>query len=160
RPMFTHFKAAVAIVLAWQATTVALGQEAEEQDARVQQYAERLQPTLWKELEFVRQVCSNLKPELRPKVKAVGEAAVKQAAKSMGAFRQGQREVDKVSAVQAIRNALAQNLKESLSADEFAHYSEEMATRVSANRQATIMSVIGQLDGVLYLSQEQREKIS
>src|SRR5437763_16854493 len=53
-----------------------------ENDARVQQYVQMFQPALWKELDFVRQVCE-LTPQQRPKIKAAGDAAVKEAAKAM-----------------------------------------------------------------------------
>src|SRR5437762_11825854 len=51
-------------------------------DGRVQQYVQLLQPTMWRELDFVRQVC-DLTPEQRPKVKTAADAAVKEAAKAM-----------------------------------------------------------------------------
>ena len=53
-----------------------------EDDPRIQQYVQLLQPALWKELDFVRQVCE-LTPQQRPKIKAAGDAAVKEAAKAI-----------------------------------------------------------------------------
>ena len=50
-------------------------------DAQVQQwipqFTQQYQPVLMTELNFIRQMC-DLKPEQRPKIKAVGEASVKE----------------------------------------------------------------------------------
>src|SRR5207237_5331123 len=44
-------------------------------EARVQQYVQLLQPTMWRELDFVRQVC-DLTPQQRPKAKAADTPGV------------------------------------------------------------------------------------
>ena len=159
--MIAHRKLTTALALCLSSMATARGQDAAdkaaEQDARVQQYVQALQPALWKELDFIRQVC-DLKPAQRPKIKAAGEAAVKQGARSFVAPQQ--RSTTRIYAVQTIRDGLMKALKETLTAEEFAHYSEEAATRASALKRATVLSVVGQLDGILYLTQEQREKIS
>jgi hypothetical protein len=130
-----------------------------EQDARFQQNVQLLQPTLWKELDFVRQVC-DLKPEQRPKIKAAADAAVQQAAKNMATVRQGQSSNSQgIGAKQAIRDGILQALKETLPPQAFAHYSEEAATRASAVKRATILSVAAKLDDALFLTVEQRDKI-
>jgi hypothetical protein len=136
-------------------------EKAAEQDGRIQQYVQMLQPAMWKELDFVRQIC-DLKPEQRPKIKAAGEAATKQAARNMvnPQLVRGQRPNTQFTAGQIIREGLTKALQETLSAEDLARFNDEVAKRVAAHKQATITNVVGQLDGVLYLNKEQREKIT
>jgi len=130
-----------------------------DQDAQLQQNIQLLQPTLWKELDFVREVCE-LKPEQRPKIKTAADSAVQQAAKNMAGVRQGQSSNAQANAAkQSIRDDIAKALQETLSPEAFAHYSEEAATRASAVKRATILSVAAKLDDALYLTAEQRDKI-
>jgi len=135
---------------------VACGQD-QEQDARVQQYVQLLQPAMWRELDFVRQVC-DLTPEQRPKVKAAAEVTVKEAAKAM---LQPQRQARSMptAAAQMIHDNVYEALKKTLTPQQLDHYSAEDASRTAATKHATIRSVVSQLDGALYLTKEQREQI-
>jgi hypothetical protein len=133
----------------------ALSQD-EAQDARVQQYVQLLQPAMWRELDFVRQVC-DLTPEQRPKIKTAADASVKEAAKAM--FQpQGAR--FPATASQKIHDGVYEALKKTLTAEQLKKYSAEDASRTDATKQATIDSTISQFDGALYFNPEQREKIA
>ena len=138
-------------------TALARGQDPA-QDARVQQYVQMLQPAMWRELDFVRQVC-DLAPEQRPKVKAAADAAVKEAAKAM---LQPQRQARSMptAAAQMIHDGVHEALKMILTSEQLENYSAEDASRTAATKHATISGVVSQLDGVLFLNAEQREKIT
>src|SRR5256885_11788414 len=72
-------------------------------DAQLQQYVQLLQPAMWQELNFIRQVC-DLTPEQRPKIRAAADVAVKEGAK---AVLQPQRAVrSQATAGAAIRDSL------------------------------------------------------
>src|SRR2546425_6387578 len=87
-----RFKKIATCLLLALAASVSRGQEAAPpvrnlaliagDEGRIQQYVQLLQPTMWRELDFIRQVC-DLTPEQRPKVKTAADAAVKEAAKAM-----------------------------------------------------------------------------
>src|SRR5258708_5556351 len=51
-------------------------------DAQLQQYVQLLQPAMWQELNFIRQVC-DLTAEQRPKIRTAADAAVKEGAKAV-----------------------------------------------------------------------------
>jgi hypothetical protein len=135
---------------------LAFGQD-EANDAQLQQYVQLLQPAMWRELDFVRQVC-NLTPEQRPKVKAAADAAVKKAAKAI-TRPQGGVQSHPTAAAQMIRDSVADELKKSLTPQQLEHYADEDAGRTAARKDATIRSVVSKLDGAMYLTNEQREKI-
>jgi hypothetical protein len=136
--------------------TPARGQE--EADGRVQQYVGLLMPSMWQELDFVRQVC-DLTPEQRPKVKAAGEAAVRVAAKNM---LQPQRAGGHLptAGVQTIHDGIHTALEKTLTTEQLERYLAEDASRTAATKQATISHVVSRLDGIMFLTKEQREKIT
>jgi hypothetical protein len=125
-------------------------------DARLQQYVQLLQPTMWRELDFVRQVC-DLTPEQRPKVKSAADAAVKEAAKAM---LKPQRQPQQVFAAKLVREGLNEALKKTLSAEQLEKFTAEETSREAAMKKAAIQGVVSQIDGALFLSKEQREKIT
>src|SRR5262249_12872811 len=92
-------------------------------DGRVQQYIQLLQPTMWRELDFVRQTC-NLTPEQRPKVKSAADAAVKEAAKAM---LKPQRQPTTMIATKAVRDGIQDALKQTLTADQLELFKTEAA---------------------------------
>lgn len=124
-------------------------------DGRVQQYVQLLQPTMWRELDFVRQTC-DLTPDQRPKVKAAADAAVKEAARAM---LKPQRQPTTMIASKAVRDSIHDALKQTLTADQLEHFKTEATAREAATKKAAIQSVVSQIDGALFLTQEQREKI-
>jgi hypothetical protein len=129
---------------------------AQADDGRIQQYVQLLQPTMWRELDFVRQVC-DLTPEQRPKLKAAADAAVKDAAKAM---LKPQRQPMTIIATKAVRDGIQDALKNTLTADQLDNFKAEAASRDAAIKKAAIQSLVSQIDGALFLSQEQRGKIS
>lgn len=124
-------------------------------DAQAQQYEQMLQPKKWRELEFIKQTC-NLTPQQRPTIKAAADASVKQAAKellrNMRAGNQGDVGV-------YIRKDLVKVLEKTLTPEQLVRYNEEAARRSAAVKKTTIRSTVALLDGYLYMSREQRDKI-
>jgi hypothetical protein len=121
-----------------------------------------LQPTLWAELDFIRQVCP-LTPEQRPKIKAAGEEGLKQAARHIGLPQQrvisNRASGTQMAAARTIRAALSKALEEALPQEEFEKYSEEALHRTNHRKQAAILNVVARLDALLCFSAEQREKL-
>lgn len=154
------------------ATYLVRGQDAEEArqqqlDARLQQYVQLLTPSMWNELDLVRQIC-DLTPEQRPVVKAAAEAAVKEAAKVI-VQPQAVGVRNQIAVVQrsqptygnqVIHDKLSESLKTILNEDQWKHYEQEDAARTAAKRKTTITATVALLDNAVYLSHEQREKIS
>src|SRR3954453_8694454 len=106
-------------------------------DAQLQQYVQLLQPAMWQELNFIRQVC-DLTPEQRPKIRAAADVAVKDGAK---AVLQPQRanvngvmvvRSQPTSGAQAIRDSLHETLKKTLTSEQLKRYEAEDAKRTEA----------------------------
>ena len=133
----------------------AVAAQEEQLDAQAQQYVQMMQPAMWRELDFVRQTC-DLTPDQRPKVKAAADAAVKEAAKAM---LKPQRQPTTMIASKAVRDGIHHALKQTLTADQLEHFKIEAAAREAATKKAAIQSVVSQIDGALFLTQDQREKI-
>lgn len=140
-------------------------------DAQVQQwipqFTQQYQPILMTELNFIRQMC-DLKPEQRPKIKAMGEASVKEVvrrlAEQQGRAMRGvnfvEREAAPADPRKFIRDALAKVLKETLTEDQMAKYTEEATKRTALRKRTAIQSAVALLDGTLCLTAEQRDKIT
>jgi hypothetical protein len=129
----------------------------EEADGRVQQYVQLLLPSMWQELDFVRQVC-DLKPDQRPKVKAAADAAVKVAAKHMVQPQRAGGHMPNAGA-QEIHDSIRATLEKTLTSEQLERYVAEDTSRTAATKQATIRHAVSRLDGAMFLTQEQREKI-
>jgi hypothetical protein len=129
----------------------------ERDDARVQQYVQMLQPVLWTELEFVRQICV-LAPHQRPKIKAAAEASMEDAARYF-TVHQARTQAMQSQAIQKIRARLTEALREALEPQQFDDFLEEAEQRIAHRKQTAILSAISQLDGVLCLTPQQREKL-
>jgi len=127
-------------------------------DAQAMQYEQMLRPKMWRELEFIKQH-GDLTREQRPPIKAAAEAGVKKAAKEVVQQfqRPGNQQADP-SAV--IRKDLLATLEKALSKEQMSHYQEGAARRAAALKKTTIRSVVSQLDGFLYLTREQRDKVT
>lgn len=129
-------------------------------DAQAMQYEQMLKPKMWKELEFIRQTC-DLTREQRPKIKAAALASTKTAAKQLLQQMQrpqppGQENLPALT----IRKDLQKTLETTLTKEQLATYQEAVAKRSAALKATTIKSVVSQLDGFLYLTREQRDKIT
>lgn len=126
------------------------------QDARLQQYVQLLTPAMWHELNFIRQVC-DLTPEQRPKIRAAADVATKEGAKAvLKPIRGGSQPT---IGAQAIRDSLHEALKQTLTSEQLERFETEDAKRTEVLKQTTILGVVMQLDGALFLSNEQREKL-
>ncbi len=148
------------------AAVKAAQQGAAQNDAMVQQWLQQFRPILQTELTFIRQMC-DLAKEQRPKIKAAGEASLLDAAMKFAKSQQPGRV--RVGGAVAntqpeprtiIREGLAQALKETLTPEQMARYTEEATARAAQHKRAAILSVVSRLDGLLCLTAEQREEIS
>jgi hypothetical protein len=126
-------------------------------DAQLQQYVQLLQPVMWQELDFIRQVC-DLTPEQRPKIRSAADMALKDGAKAVLQPQRGGRSQTTVGA-QAVHDSLLGDLKKTLTTEQLERYEAEDAKRAEATKQAVILGVVAQFDGALFLSKEQREKM-
>jgi hypothetical protein len=125
------------------------------EDPRIQHYVQMMQGQLWKELDFVRQICT-LSPEQRPQVKAAADSAVKEAAKSL---LQPQGRATPASVSVKLRKSIRDVLEKALTPEQFEAYRVEADKRAAAYKEATILAAVSKLDASLFLTQEQREKI-
>jgi hypothetical protein len=128
-------------------------------------FVQQLQPVLAAELAFIRQFC-DVPKEVRPKIKAAGEASLQQAARALAGqqfqndgnlFGRGNPRSDPR---QLIAEALSAAVKEHLSAEQFAMYSAESAKRTARRKEAAILCAVSRLDESLWLTIKQREQIS
>ena len=133
--------------------------------ALMQQFLVQYRPLLTEELGFVRLVCSDLSKDLRPKIKAAGEASLKQAAKEMAQFQNRQNQGIAIQARtqpeprKMVREAVSKALRETLTVEQMQRYSLEANARKEQRKRAAILCVVSRLDGCLSLSADQREKI-
>ena len=127
-------------------------------DAQTQQYVQMLQPTLWAELDFVRQICPP-KPEQRPKIKAAADESVLEAAKDIANPQRGRRTTP-TGASQRIRDGIKEALRETLDAKAFEQYEQELRQRGDFRKQAAILGVVSRMEEILSLTTEQRDKIT
>lgn len=125
-------------------------------DAQATQYLQMLYPKMWRELESIRQSC-DLAPEQRPKVRAAAESSVKVAARNLA---QQMRRGNQTDPGVTIRKDLNARLESILTREQLAAFQEQAAHRASALKKASILVVVAQLDTALYLTREQREKIT
>jgi hypothetical protein len=134
----------------------------------VTQMATRLRPMLLGELDLLRETCE-LNKEARVKIKAAGEAGLKEAAKKALDVKPGgpimiinglRMNNDDVGPRNIIHQHILGAIKESLSAQQQAKYQEEVESRANQRKRSIIMCVVAQLDRMLFLTAEQREKIA
>ncbi len=128
----------------------------DQNDAMAQQYEQYMHPHMWRELEFIRQNC-DLTAEQRPLIKAAGLASVKEAAKQ---FVRNQRQRANKDIGVSIRQEIFKTLEKALTPDQMAQYQQGSVRRVAGLKKVVILSTVARLDGLLYLSSEQRDKIS
>ena len=132
-------------------------------EAMVQQFIQQFRTILTAELGFVRQVCHDLPPELRPTIKAAGEECLKDAATQMAQMQMGQMQGRGMRVTpeprRIIREGLTKILKDKLTTEQLARYTDELTKRMEIRKRAAILSVVSRLDGCLYLQTEQRDKI-
>ncbi len=127
-----------------------------------EQFTEQFRPLLASELRFIRLTCP-LAPADRPKIRAAGEAALKDATRKMaeGQFNRGGAMPDGQSNIRdALGDALAGALRESISPEEVATFEAEAAHRADRAREAAILTVVSHLDGIVFLKEQQRIEIS
>lgn len=124
-------------------------------------FTQQFRPILLAELNFIRQHC-DLAKEQRPKIKAAGEAALTAAVRKMAEQQMGNRGGMQGAADprRTIRDALAKALKETLTAEQMAKYTEQANQRAALRKRAAILNVVARLDTIMCLTAEQRGKIT
>lgn len=129
-------------------------------DALVMQFQTQFAPILISELSFIRTICEIPKAE-RPKIKKAGDAALKDAAQKYAkGQQQRQGNAGRIEPAVIIRTALAGALKTVLPEEQMIRYSEEAARRMALRKRAAIMNVVSRLDGILFLSPQQRDELT
>jgi len=134
-----------------------------------QHFTQQLRPLLQSELQLIRQAC-DLPQDKRPPIKAAGEATIKIWATAMAEMSVGGRvRGDVVNFVgrnllqdprKGLREALAQAVKKEATAEQSAKYSELVKQQAAMRKQAAIGTVVSLLDDQLFLTHDQREKIT
>jgi uncharacterized protein YifE (UPF0438 family) len=133
----------------------------------IPQFTQQYRPILQNELNFIRLIC-DLKPEQRPKIKAAGEASVKeivrQLAEQQGRAMAGVNFVEQQPTTppeprRFILDAINKALKETLTEEQMTKYLDESSKRTALRKRAAIMSAVSLIDSHLCLTVEQRNKI-
>ena len=134
-------------------------------DAMVQQFVMQFQPLANVELEFVRQICPDLTPEQRIKVKSAVEASVKEAAGQQARFQMPG--VQRANAARIapqpakiIRTGLAEILQETLTAEQMTRYEDESVKRSASRKHTATVGAISRMDVILFLTSDQRDQLT
>ena len=134
-----------------------LAAPAEQLDAQALQYEQFFLPHMWQDLDLLKASCE-LTREQRPKIKAAGLASVKKGAKEFTAKMQKGNH-DEQSAMMTIRRDLRKAFDSILTKEQSATYQSAIDRRTAAHKKATLRIVVAELDNLLYLTREQRDKI-
>jgi hypothetical protein len=123
-----------------------------------QQYANQFRQVYRLELHLMRVVCQPTRQEY-DRIAADGEPAVKEAlrkcAESMQGPHRGGQEPHALLA-----EAIARSVKASLSAEQAARYQKELELRDAARKRATVRNLVGKVDKLLLLTNEQRDRLA
>ena len=104
----------------------------------------QLRPMMASELTFVRFVCPDLNKEQRAIVRTAAEESLKRSA-------------DQLAAAQM--NPDHEQVVGVLTEGQYGQFAEQAADRVAQRQRAAILCVVARLDGSLYLTRDQRDKI-
>ena len=104
----------------------------------------QLRPMMASELTFVRFVCPDLTKEQRAIVRTAAEESLKRSA-------------DQLAAAQM--NPDHEQVVGVLTEGQYGQFAEQAADRVAQRQRAAILCVVARLDGSLYLTRDQRDKI-
>ena len=135
-----------------------------QQRKQIRQQAKHLeqlfQPVLRTELEMVRQACPNLPADARREVLVVGKAAVTKTALEFATQQMlGGQPRRAFNARRGIQLPVAHTLERHASAEQFASYNREQASRMSRRAEAARVAIVAKLDRQLDLSAAQRRAI-
>ena len=127
----------------------------------------QLRPMMASELTFVRFVCPDLNKEQRAIVRTAAEESLKRSADQLAAAHLSldHEQVVGVLADQPpeplkeMRQAIDDCLKSVLTEGQYGWFAEQAADRVAQRQRAAILCVVARLDGSLYLTRDQRDKI-
>lgn len=130
------------------------------------QLAQSYRPVLSSELAFIRIICE-IPKEQRAKIKAAGEKGLQQAARQLAEQQFGGNRLVAIARDQrslpdprrTVRAALAEALKTTLTAEQFARYKSETDKRDARRKRAAIRTAVSQFDAVLSLNAAQRQAI-
>jgi hypothetical protein len=121
--------------------------------------AQQWRSALQTELAFVRQICPDLPPPDRVRVKVAAEQALRAAAQNLSAL-QDLTDYEGPTPQSMIRDAVAEKLHEALPADQWEHFAAEAAARIKRRKTAAIGLVLAYIDDLLFLTPQQRDQIS
>jgi hypothetical protein len=119
-----------------------------------ERYVMMCRPILRAEYQILVTVCEPFKGQRR-EIARVGESAIKVLANQGGGRR-----VPDQSARKAIREALLKAATDVLTGSQLARYKDELAAREEQQKEAAIRNLVAALDQGLYLSADQRAKLS
>lgn len=135
-------------------------------DPLEQQYAPQFRKVLNAELHFVRTVCQPTPEQYQP-IKAAGEVSMKLTLKKFAevqkkmqqGFRAGE-QPKYPDPHKLITEALAQAIKQTLSAGQSQRYDVELEKRAAARRRVVLNNLVAKLDKDLVLTADQRRKFA
>lgn len=119
----------------------------------------QLRPMLWSELEMIRRACGDLPPEARRRIADAGNKQVAVSARQIAEMQFGLLPQRPEEAIRALRTAVTNALKPSVTAENLAVYEAETAARRGRSDSAARQLLVVQLDERLLLSTAQREAI-
>jgi hypothetical protein len=174
RRSISHLAVAGAIVLTVCVDVSTPGQEAkkvapvekaaapaDDADQFVKQWEQRFEPQfrqmLRGELHFLRLTTNLTRPQFE-KIAADSDPLVKAAIRKYAlAMRQGGEQSDPQS---PLIEAIAKSVAADLSPEQSARYRKELDARTAARKQLAVLNLVAMTDKLLFLSSEQREKLS
>ena len=138
---------------------------AEPDDAMLNQILAQLRPMQMEELEFLRLICPDLTERQRQQIRVGVESKMRKVAKSVlerqnRANRAVLERSKEKSEIQEIRDVINIVFAEVASDDQQFRFQEELAKRIEDRNQAGVLRMVSQLDDQLFLNREQRAKIS
>ncbi|HLQ47165.1 MAG TPA: hypothetical protein VK137_20645, partial [Planctomycetaceae bacterium] len=140
----------------------------EDEQMQAEEFAEQFRALLKVELSFLRAICLPTDEQFKPIAKA-GKRCVKTITESLAAEMKkkqlADRENDQEKLVafdprQRIQESLAESVRQTLSAEQWERYREELKKRNAFLKHVALQNVVAKLDDNLALTTEQRSKIS
>ena len=132
----------------------------------IDELLQQLRPILYSELGFIRLVCDDLTVAQRAQIRSAAEASLKLSASKMAVNQEPDHSVGigvlletRTEPLSAIRQEIDTIMKEVLTPEKYATYSELAANRIAHRKRAALFAIVAQLDGNLCLAFQQREKI-
>ncbi|WP_435020075.1 hypothetical protein TA3x_001632 [Tundrisphaera sp. TA3] len=139
-------------------------QQIKAREPMIRQMTQQLRPVLQAELRMLTEMASPT-PEQRRAIAMAGGRAAKEAATRMMVGRQvivdrnGRRVIEQSDPRKMIQAAMAEEVKARLPAEVHDRYRKEMARRDELEKHAVILAQVANLDRLLYLAPDQRDRL-